>query len=60
MLKDTDPMVRRNAATVIREVCKHTSELAILVLKCGGVAALVDNVSEVSGPERLPGNFGTN
>jgi hypothetical protein len=53
-------MVRRNAATVIRDVCKHTAELAILVLKCGGVAALVDNVSEVSGPERLPGNFGTN
>ncbi|CAM6016841.1 unnamed protein product [Sphagnum balticum] len=55
LLKDTDPMVRRNAASVIREVCKHTAELAILVLKCGGVAALVDNVSEVSGPERLPG-----
>ncbi|BBN04375.1 sperm-associated antigen 6 [Marchantia polymorpha subsp. ruderalis] len=55
LLKDMDPMVRRNAASVAREVCKHTPELAQLIVATGGVAALVDNVSEVTGNERLPG-----
>jgi hypothetical protein len=57
LLKDTDPMVRRNAASVAREVCKHTPELAQLIVATGGVAALVDNISEVTGNERLPGKF---
>lgn len=48
-------MVRRNAASVAREVCKHTPELAQLIVATGGVAALVDNISEVTGNERLPG-----
>lgn len=48
-------MVRRNAAMVVREVCKHTPELAQLVVATGGVAALVDNVRETCGNERLPG-----
>lgn len=55
LLRDTDPMVRRNAAMVVREVCKHTPELAQLVVATGGVAALVDNVRETCGNERLPG-----
>jgi hypothetical protein len=55
LLKDTDPMVRRNAASVAREVCKHTPELAQLIVATGGVAALVDNISDVTGNERLPG-----
>lgn len=57
LLKDTDPMVRRNAASVAREVCKHTPELAQLIVATGGVAALVDNISEVTGNERLPGTY---
>ncbi len=55
LLKDTDPMVRRNSATVVREVCKHTPELAQLIVATGGVAALVENIREVNGNERLPG-----
>ena len=55
LLRDTDPMVRRNSATVIREVCKHTPELAQLVVATGGVAALVENIRDTVGNERLPG-----
>lgn len=55
LLRDTDPMVRRNSATVVREVCKHTPELAQLVVATGGVAALVENIRDTVGNERLPG-----
>ena len=37
-----DVFVRKNAATVIREIVKHTPELAQLVVSSGGVGALVD------------------
>lgn len=60
LLRDSDPMVRRNAAIVVREVCKHTIELAQLVVATGGVAALVDNIRETSGNERLPGQIWIN
>ncbi|MCO5560205.1 hypothetical protein L7F22_013815 [Adiantum nelumboides] len=53
-LKDTDPQVRRNAAIVVREVCKHNPQLAQLVVSNGGAAALVENVTETYGSERLP------
>ena len=55
LLRDTDAMVRRNSATVVREVCKHTPELAQLVVATGGVAALVENIRDTVGNERLPG-----
>lgn len=54
-LKDTDPQVRRNAAIVVREVCKQNPQLAQLVVSNGGAAALVENVSDTYGSERLPG-----
>lgn len=57
LLRDTDPMVRRNSATVVREVCKHTPELAQLIVATGGVAALVENIRDTVGNERLPGLF---
>jgi DNA-binding IclR family transcriptional regulator len=47
--------VKKHAATVVREIAKHTPELAQLVVGNGGVAALVDYVSESSGNNRLPG-----
>mgnify|MGYP000008098305 FL=1 len=53
-LKDSDPQVRRNTAIVVREVCKHTVELAQLVLSGGGGAAIVENVTDTCGSERLP------
>ena len=54
-LKDSDPQVRRNTAIVVREVCKHTLELAQLVLSDGAAAAaIVENVTDTRGSERLP------
>merc|ERR1712072_1380830 len=47
-LKDTDPFVRKNAATCIREVAK-------LIVNSGGAAALVDYVSGAQGNGKLPG-----
>ncbi|MCO5548130.1 hypothetical protein L7F22_001588 [Adiantum nelumboides] len=54
-LKDADSQVRRNASLVVREVCKHTAELASLVVCGNGAAAIVENITETSGNERLPG-----
>ena len=54
-LKDVDVYVRKNAATVIREIVKHTPELAQLVVSSGGVGAIVDYVNEAKGNNRLPG-----
>ena len=42
-------------ATAIREVAKHTPELAQLIVSNGGVAALVDYVNESESNNRLPG-----
>jgi hypothetical protein len=47
--------VRKHAATCIREVAKHTPELAQLIVSNGGVGALVDYVVESEGNNRLPG-----
>merc|ERR1711959_53313 len=52
---DNDSFVRKNAATCIREVAKHTPELAKLIVNSGGAAALVDYVSEAQGNGKLPG-----
>ncbi|KAH7440314.1 hypothetical protein KP509_04G101200 [Ceratopteris richardii] len=54
-LKDKDPQVRRNAAVVVRDVSQHTAELASVVICGNGAAALVDNITETRGHERLPG-----
>jgi hypothetical protein len=54
-LKDTDSFVRKNAATAIREVAKHTPELAKLIVNSGGAAVLVDYVNEAQGNAKLPG-----
>merc|ERR1711957_848366 len=43
------------AATCIREVAKHTPELAQLIVNAGGVGAMVDYVTEARGNARLPG-----
>lgn len=54
-LKDIDPLVRKNAATCIREIAKQSPELAKLISNAGGEAALVDYISETKGNARLPG-----
>ena len=47
--------VRKNSATCIREIAKHTPELARLIVNAGGVTAMVDYVNETRGNARLPG-----
>jgi len=54
-LKDIDPLVRKNAATCIREIAKQSPELAKLISNAGGEAALVDYIGETKGNARLPG-----
>ncbi len=44
-----------SGAPLVVQVVKHNPELAQLVVANGGVAALVDSVSEASGNDRLPG-----
>ena len=48
-------MVRKNAAMCIREVSKHTPELAKLIVNSGGAAALVEYITEAQGNNKLPG-----
>lgn len=48
-------MVRKHAATAVREVAKHSPELAQLIVSCGGVGALVDYTASAEGNQRLPG-----
>lgn len=48
-------LVRNKAATCIREIAKHSPELAKLICNAGGTAALVDYVNESKGQVRLPG-----
>merc|ERR1712151_459724 len=45
-LKDIDEFVRKNAATCIREIARHTPDLAKLIVNAGGVAAMVDYITE--------------
>ena len=45
-LKDPDEYVQKNVATLIREVAKHSPELAQLIVNSGGVAAVVDFITE--------------
>ena len=54
-LRDVDTMVRKNGAMCVREVSKHTPELAKLIVNSGGAAALVEYVSEAPGNNKLPG-----
>ncbi|KAJ1549154.1 Sperm-associated antigen 6 [Cladochytrium tenue] len=62
-LKDSDGYVRKNAATLICEIAKHTPEvrqsielnLAQLIVSSGGIAAVVDYVNESRGNAMLPG-----
>ena len=54
-LKDTDPFVCKNSATLICEIAKHSPELVQLIVNSGGIAAVVDYVNESKGNARLPG-----
>ena len=54
-LQFPDELVRKHAATVVREVAKHSAELAQLIVGAGGVGTLVDYLNESAGAARLPG-----
>ena len=54
LLKDMDVYVRKHAATCIREVAKHTPELAQLIVNAGGVGAMMGIVG-LQGLQRLIG-----
>lgn len=47
--------MRKNAATCIREIAKHSSELSNTICNAGGSAALVEYISDSTGSSRLPG-----
>lgn len=52
---DPDEYVSKNAATLIREVVKHSPELAQLLVNTGGVAACVDYVQAARSNNKIPG-----
>uniref|UniRef100_H3CRT2 Sperm associated antigen 6 n=1 Tax=Tetraodon nigroviridis TaxID=99883 RepID=H3CRT2_TETNG len=54
-LRDPDEGVRKNVATLMREVVKHTPELSQVIVNCGGLAAVIDSLGNCHGNERLPG-----
>jgi len=54
-LKDHDEYVKKNVATLMREIARHTPELAQLIVNAGGVGAVVDYIGETKGNVRLPG-----
>lgn len=53
-LQFPDEFVRKHAATLVREVAKHTPELAQLVVANGGVGALVEYAADSAGNNALP------
>ena len=46
---DVDVFVRKNMATVIREICKHMPELGKLIVSSGSGGAIVVYVNEARG-----------
>ena len=54
-LKNKDMIVKKNAATCIREISRQSRELSQLICQSGGEAALVDFISTTKGVVRLPG-----
>ena len=53
--KDKDLIVKKNAATLIREIAKHTPELSRLIVNCGGDSVIIEYITETIGNIRLPG-----
>lgn len=48
-------MVKKFAATCIREIAKQSPDLAKLICNAGGAVAIVDYITETKGNARLPG-----
>ena len=54
-LKDNDILVKKFAATCIREIAKQSPDLAKLICNAGGAVAIVEYITEAKGNPRLPG-----
>jgi hypothetical protein len=52
-LKDSDVYVQRNAAVLVREVVKHSEEVANIAVRAGAAASLVEYVAASAGSPRL-------
>lgn len=54
-LKDSDHLVRKYAASCVREIAKQSSDLSKLICNSGGAVAIVDFITEAKGAAGLPG-----
>lgn len=54
-LKDTDEIVKKNCANLIKEIVKHTPELSQLIVNSGGVTATIEFIGDSKGFICLPG-----
>jgi hypothetical protein len=52
-LKDADVFVQRNAAVLVREVVKHSEELANIAVRAGAAPGLVEYINATTGTPRL-------
>ena len=48
-------MVKKFAATCVREIAKQSPDLAKMICNTGGAVAIVDYINETKGNARLPG-----
>ena len=54
-MKDKDMSLRKEAANLIKELCRHTCEICQVVVNSGAVTALVDYLEETKGCITIPG-----
>lgn len=55
LLKDEEVNVRRAAAGCVKELAKHTPEIAQLIVNLGGLNSIVSYVDSVKGDAKAPG-----
>ena len=54
-IRDKDTNLRKEAANLIKELCKHSYETSQIVVNSGAVTALVDYLEETKGSAAKPG-----
>lgn len=45
------PLVRKNAAALVRDVVKHSVDLALYVVNMGGIGALIEALGQAEGDD---------
>lgn len=48
------PIVRKNAAALVRDVVKHSLELTQLVVNTGGIGAIVECIGQPTEESKVP------